>query len=561
MGYNEKIKDVRNDLQNKNYEIAISKLENMLKESNVKEVEDENNTYYTFGNYAEEAIFYNIYKPKKPNVYPEYNISEIYYYLGFINIDLKNYDLAVEYLDKALKWNPINITAMFEKATAFRMKGNLDRNRAEIEKTFIFIYNSSYLAKFYRELGWYYVERRIYDLGNALYTYSNYFYKTNNAENELKYIAQQENRAVKYTPIAEINQYLKDYNIPVNFNRSIINCIYNELQKVKNNNEKRSLARYFSNLMYDMTLSKEFIWYEPFKNEKYAVQIDKPEHWTLVAKDIYEKYGLDNNTVFAFFAPQIRMFTVTFLGECINNQFEDTFNKIIEDLKNSGEQIITQFIEPNKKMSGKLYTEKQIDGNAVRYNQEFIVVNNRLFKICWESRSTNPPLVNDEVALIVSKTLKPISGNEMEQEQNDIDFNVEQDNNSKDSAESLLKKINDEYAKNGINLTLYNLFNEFSKNNLKDDSQDPFWKENAKLLLNAIIILILTDKKEVTIEDIKEKSNNIETLKKYCEDNLVKLDIANIQQFPDIMEGITHIRKSEANKTMNSSLEIINKSF
>ncbi len=553
MGYNEKIMDVRNDINNRNYEIAISKLENMLKESNVKEVEDEKNTYYTFGNYAEEAIFNYIYKSKKQNIYPEQNISEIYYYLGFINIDLKNYDLAVEYLDKALKWNPINISAMFEKATVFRMKGNLDRNRAEIEKTFIFIYNSSYLAKFYRELGWYYVERKIYDLGNALYTYSNYFYRTNNAENELKYIAQQENREIRYTPIAEINQYLKDYNIPINFNRSIVNCIFDELQKVKNNNEKRSSARYYSNLMYDMTLRKEFIWYEPLKNEEYAVQIDKPDHWTLIAKDSYERYGLDNNTVFAFFEPQIQMFTVTFVGECTNNQFEDKFNKIIEDLKNSGEKVISQFIEPTQKRFGNVYTEKQIGGNVIRYNQEFMVLNNKLFKISWESKNTKPPLANDEVALDVWKTLQPIRGNKMEQEQKSIDFKVEQ--------ESLLRLINDEYAKNGINLTLYNLLNAFSKNNLKDDSIDSFWKENARLLLNAIIILILTGEKEATIEDIKEKSKNIETLKKYCEDNLFKLDIASIQQFPDLMDGITYIRKSEANKTINSTLEIINESI
>lgn len=553
MGYNEKIMDVRNDINNRNYEIAISKLENMLKESNVKEVEDEKNTYYTFGNYAEEAIFNYIYKLKKQNIYPEQNISEIYYYLGFINIDLKNYDLAVEYLDKALKWNPINISAMFEKATVFRMKGNLDRNRAEIEKTFIFIYNSSYLAKFYRELGWYYVERKIYDLGNALYTYSNYFYKTNNAENELKYIAQQENREIRYTPIAEINQYLKDYNIPINFNRSIVNCIFDELQKVKNNNEKRSSARYYSNLMYDMTLRKEFIWYEPLKNEEYAVQIDKPDHWTLIAKDSYERYGLDNNTVFAFFEPQIQMFTVTFVGECTNNQFEDKFNKIIEDLKNSGEKVISQFIEPTQKRFGNVYTEKQIGGNVIRYNQEFMVLNNKLFKISWESKNTKPPLANDEVALDVWKTLQPIRGNKMKQDQKPIDFKVEQ--------ESLLRLINDEYAKNGINLTLYNLLNAFSKNNLKDDSIDSFWKENARLLLNAIIILILTGEKEATIEDIKEKSKNVETLKKYCEDNLFKLDIASIQQFPDLMDGITYIRKCEANKTINSTLEIINESI
>ena len=200
-----------------------------------------------------------------------------------------------------------------------------------------------------------------------------------------------------------------------------------------------------------------------------------------------------------------------------------------------------------------MYTEKQIGGNVIRYNQEFMVLNNKLFKISWESKNTKPPLANDEVALDVWKTLQPIRGNKMEQEQKSIDFKVEQ--------ESLLRLINDEYAKNGINLTLYNLLNAFSKNNLKDDSIDSFWKENARLLFNAIIILILTDKKEATIEDIKEKSKNIETLKKYCEDNLFKLDIASIQQFPDLMDGITYIRKCEANKTINSTLEIINESI
>lgn len=271
------------------------------------------------------------------------------------------------------------------------------------------------------------------------------------------------------------------------------------------------------------------------------------------SKDSYERYGLDNNTVFAFFEPQIQMFTVTFVGECTNNQFEDKFNKIIEDLKNSGEKVISQFIEPTQKRFGNVYTEKQIGGNVIRYNQEFMVLNNKLFKISWESKNTKPPLANDEVALDVWKTLQPIRGNKMEQEQKPIDFKVEQ--------ESLLRLINDEYAKNGINLTLYNLLNAFSKNNLKDDSIDSFWKENARLLLNAIIILILTGEKEATIEDIKEKSKNIETLKKYCEDNLFKLDIASIQQFPDLMDGITYIRKCEANKTINSTLEIINESI
>ena len=238
MNYNDRIKEIQNEIKNNNLVSARSKLEDILKEVKEKDVENENNTYYSFGNYAEEVIFYSIYGNKKKNIYPEYNISEIYYLLGVVNIDLKNYGLAIDYLNKSLRWNPINISAMFEKATAFRIFGDLERFKAEIEKTHMYIYNSIYMSKYYRELGWYFVEKKLFGLGNALYTYSNCFYKTNIAENELKYIAQQENRTVMYTPMNEVTQYLRDYNIPVNFHKGIIDCIYYALQEVKENAEK-----------------------------------------------------------------------------------------------------------------------------------------------------------------------------------------------------------------------------------------------------------------------------------------------------------------------------------
>lgn len=553
MSYNDKINEVKNELKNNNFESAISKLENMLKEVNERNVENENNTYYTFGNYAEEAIFYTIYGNKKKNIYPEYNISEIYYLLGFVNIDLKNYGLAINYLDEALKWNPINVAAMFEKATAFRASGNIERFKAEVEKTYMYIYNSNYLSKYYRELGWYFVERKLFGLGNALYTYSNYFYKTDTAENELKYIAQQENRKVMYTPITEITQYLRDYNIPVNFHKGIMDCIFNGLQQVKDNIEKRPIARYFSNLMYDMTLRKDFVWLEPIKNEKYGIQMEKPDHWQILAKEFYEKYGLNDNTVFAFWASQIGMYTVTYVGKCTNSEFEEKYNNIIENLKNSGVQILSQFLEPKEKIFGKICVERQINEETVRQNEDYVLANNKLFKISWESKNTKPRAINDEIASEIEKSLKTI--NEIVE---DKSFNNIEENNSIDSE---LQTINSEFIKNGLNENLYNLLNDFSRNNLKDDGPDPFWKDYARLILNAILVLILVDKNKISIDEIKEKSKDMNYLRKYCENILPKIDIVNIQHFPELMNGITTIRKNDADRTMSSLLEIINKSF
>ena len=75
------------------------------------------------------------------------------------------------------------------------------------------------------------------------------------------------------------------------------------------------------------------------------------------------------------------------------------------------------------------------------------------------------------------------------------------------------------------------------------------------------MVLILVDKNKISIDEIKEKSKDIEHLRKYCENILPKIDIVKIQNFSELIEGITTIRKNDADKTMSYLLEIIYKSF
>lgn len=74
MNYDDKINEIKKEINSSNLESAKLKLENLLKEVKETNVEDENNTYYTFSNYAEQSIFYTLFKSNKKNTYPEYNI-------------------------------------------------------------------------------------------------------------------------------------------------------------------------------------------------------------------------------------------------------------------------------------------------------------------------------------------------------------------------------------------------------------------------------------------------------------------------------------------------------
>lgn len=275
MNCNEQISEIRKRIQNKEYNVAEGELLELINRANTKEIEDENNTHYSFNNYIETLLFWNLYKPQKKNIDPDVNYAEVYYYLGFINVKQKNYGKAIEYLEQGLQWNPIDVTLIIERATIYRMLGETEKFKAEIEKTHSLIYRSFDMARYYAELGWYYVEKRVFDLANALYTYSISYENTQLARNGLMYIAKQQDREARISTNEEIKKLLMDYNISRGFNKSTVNLIYEEYQRLQKYKPQPTVVRFLSQRLYDMTLDKKFMTYYNLKDEKLGVRDEK----------------------------------------------------------------------------------------------------------------------------------------------------------------------------------------------------------------------------------------------------------------------------------------------
>ena len=83
---------------------AKKELENIIAVEEFKVPEDEQATHYSFYNYIEAAIYFNKYRPQKKNIDPNNNIAEVYFFLDYIEYENKNYEKAIEYLDKGLEW-------------------------------------------------------------------------------------------------------------------------------------------------------------------------------------------------------------------------------------------------------------------------------------------------------------------------------------------------------------------------------------------------------------------------------------------------------------------------
>ena len=384
MDYKEKITRVEEKIKNKAYESAEQDLLQIINEEEIKNVEDENNTYYTFYNYVETIIFFNRFKPTKKLQPPATNIADTYMKLGFINNETKNFGKAIKYLNKASEWNPVSPLIIFERAFAYRGIGDLERYKAEIEKAYQFIYTSSFMARYYRELGSYYTTKKIYDLANALYTYSRGFVDTKLAINELTYIAKQENREPRFSKREEIERLFTEYNIPLGVSDNVVQMIFNESQHLLKENINNDLAKYLYRALYDITLDKKFMLYIDLKDDKTGITLKIPETWKILNKEAYSKFGISDNTLFLFLAPGNENVSIVCGGKCNPSQLDEAYNLNIENMKKQGVTIEREFVIKGQKNIKQVFILTKQNEKTIRIFQNYLVVNGYLINVSWK---------------------------------------------------------------------------------------------------------------------------------------------------------------------------------
>ena len=408
-------------MENGKFDEAQIKIEELISNEPIKKVEEEKYTHYCFNNYIELLLFYNFYKLNKQNIVTKTNMAELYYKLGYISIEKKDYKKAIEYLNEGIKWNPVDMKLLFERAAAYRYMGDLERFKAEIEKIHKFIYNSAYLSKYFRELGWYYAERRIFDVANALYTNSMNFLNTSIAVNELHYIAEQENREFKFSTLEEIKKLFTDYNIPIDFNQQTTKMIFDEYQMLKDKNPKEPVIDTLSLTLYDITLKKEFMVYSNIKDNELGIEIKIPKSWHYLSKEAYKKFNISDEVVFLLILPDDRKINILNKGKCEKEDFDRIYNKNLDIMKKQGISIISEHSIKEPKNIKQVFVEEQANNQIVRTIHNYIVENGYLLDITWivsKNRSVEEELrkINGSFEMEVILSIKENQENRNEAE-------------------------------------------------------------------------------------------------------------------------------------------------
>ena len=223
------------------FESARDELKAFLEiEKKIIENKEDDEVIYTSGNIAEYMLCceYEIkVKGNRKVNDPHIDLVGAYLNLGCIEVEFNNLDVALDYLDKALEYNPYNYHVRSEIIDIYKRKEDLDKVKALIEESYEFIYKPEDLARYYRDLGYYYIEKNEFELAKSLYVFSAMFDETKQdiVLNELNYIysiTHDEN----LPDIGKAFETLNSKNIPTFFNKeNMAIVLQTENQLIKDN--------------------------------------------------------------------------------------------------------------------------------------------------------------------------------------------------------------------------------------------------------------------------------------------------------------------------------------
>ena len=150
--------------------------------------ENDDSIYMSFNHIMEMYIYSFYYKPTKKVKSVDIEYNEFYRTYGFILANLEEYEAAIIAHKKAMKWNPVDLDSMLSLCEVYKRKNDLDNFLNTTKEAYRYCCTRATMARFYRNVAFYYVEKYKPEVARALYAYSNIYFKTENADKELAYI-------------------------------------------------------------------------------------------------------------------------------------------------------------------------------------------------------------------------------------------------------------------------------------------------------------------------------------------------------------------------------------
>lgn len=253
--YKEPFEEIKKLVEKQNYNEAADCLESFMEE--IEEAyKSQKGTAFSFNHILEVYEYEYFQKPASAPAYTELNISAFYRFYGFVLMHLNLFTEAIEAYQNALIWNPADLDALLQLTELYKRTRQPEKVKEYSYLCYNYCCTRATLARFYRGLGFYYLEMQKPEIAIPLYIYSNIYYETNQANQELDFLEKALNQPIKEYTIPQLQEVLTKNQIPTGPNPDTLGIAYRvgQLELEAGNIDN---ARDCFTMVYDLTMDAE----------------------------------------------------------------------------------------------------------------------------------------------------------------------------------------------------------------------------------------------------------------------------------------------------------------
>ena len=253
--YDAVLEEVRFKQHEKKFEEALAMIEDLVRKFEALNMfeDDQVSEYHCFNEFFEEALYRMNAQPAKDLRRADFPLDQIYTQYGSLLIDLQRPREAIAALETAMRWNPADAQIAFEHAEAYKMLGDLESFFKLTIHIFRYAFRPTQVARCFRNLGFYFIEKELWEEAVACFTMSLQFEKESTiAMSELYYIQRQAGRMIPTPGIDFFRKTSEKYGFPDGADPDVLRLSF-AYGKHFAEEGNTTAARYCWQITYDLT--------------------------------------------------------------------------------------------------------------------------------------------------------------------------------------------------------------------------------------------------------------------------------------------------------------------
>lgn len=234
----------------------ISLMESVIESVQGIYINDDSTIYLSLNHVMELYEYAYFFKTDKDIRCTDIRYNEYYRAYAYLLLNFGEYEAAAQACRTAIEWNPVDLESLLGLAEIYLAMEAFDEYLEMTKTAYRYCCTRATMARYYRNMGRYYLEKYKPEVARALYVYSNIYFQSEAADSALKFIESALNEETLQYEIKQLQQILLENEVEPGPDADTIGIIYRVGKLMLESNDLEKAKDCFA-IVYDITQDEE----------------------------------------------------------------------------------------------------------------------------------------------------------------------------------------------------------------------------------------------------------------------------------------------------------------